>query len=363
MRSFDIKTIERELNQLWRDDASEGQKRTLMRACVINLLVYDETGSEDLTEIIDITKHHPGRVLLMNTKPNSLSESLTAEVSSVCQFLPGRGKQICSEQIRVVAEGAAVRRLAAAVRPLLVSDLPVVLWWRGVPSDMQPFTGLLDASDKVIIDTGYLPRPTAYLPVIADIVANARVSDLTWSRLTSLRSHIAGLYDVPDLRIYVRDISRVVIEYPSEASDRELPAPQPLLLLGWLAYRLGWGEPEVLGLRAGNTVVRMRYKEREINAELAPSFDMTGDDLRVTLTMTDHTGWQEARIAVTRKYPAIETKLETPTICWLRDVARYERPSDATLLVRELDILGRDTTYENVLRFVANLVNLMLEER
>lgn len=354
MRPFDIKAIERDLSELWRDDRP--QKRALTRACVINLLVYDEIGDSGLAEtIIDITKHHPGRVLLMRTRPNSLTDSLQAEVSSVCQFLPSKGKQICSEQVTVVAEGAAVLRLAATVRPLLVSDLPVVLWWRGVPADIEPFAGLVEASDKVVIDTGYLPRPTAYLPVIADMVGSRVFSDLTWSRLTGLRSHIAGLYDLPDLGVYVWDISRVVIEYPAETSDRELPAPQPLFLLGWLAYRLGWSAPEFLRPH----IFRMWYEGREISAEFIASSGMTGDDLRITLTMTDHTGWQEARLAVARTAQTIETKLETPTICWLRDIAKYERPSEAVLLVRELELLGRDTTYENVLRFAANLVNLM----
>lgn len=364
MRPFDIKTIERDFRDLWQED--EDQQRVLIRACVVNLLIYDEIGDESLTEtIVDITRHHPGRVLLLKARPNCLVDSLKAGVSAVCQFLPGKGKHICSEQVKVVAEGDAVCRLAASVRPLLVSDLPVVLWWRGVPTDMQPFIGLMEVSDKLIIDTGYLPRPTAYLPAIADMVDGHRVfSDLTWSRLTGLRSHIAGLYDVPDLRIYIRDISKVVIEYPVEASDRELPAPQPLLLLGWLAYRLDWSTAQVLSLRSRVSVCssdcfRMHYKDREITAELIASPNMTGEDLRITLTMTDHTGWQEARLAVTRTAQRIETKLETPTICWLKDVARYERPSEARLLVRELDLLGRDTTYENVLRFAADLVNLM----
>jgi hypothetical protein len=77
--------------------------------------------------------------------------------------------------------------------------------------------------------------------------------------------------------------------------------------------------------------------------------------------MADNTGWQEARIMIVRNYQhnAIETKLETPTICWLKNVARYEMPSEAELILNELEILGHDVIYENALESAGQIIEKM----
>ncbi|MCS6885573.1 MAG: glucose-6-phosphate dehydrogenase assembly protein OpcA [Acidobacteriota bacterium] len=363
MYPFDLKTIERHLQELWKAQTEENKSQ--VRACVVNLLIYDETSSSELNTLItDIAKHHPGRVLLMKARPNALTELISAEVSAVCGVIPGRGKQLCCEQVTIVAEGAAAAwRLAATVRPLLISDLPVILWWRGMPSDMQPFTGLLDTADKVILDTSYLARPTAYLPVVAELVeAKKQVAfaDLNWSRLTTLRSHIAGLYDMPDLNAYIRDISSVRVKYCTEAADKELPPPQAVYLASWLIYRLDWDDPKNCRSisRTGEYALESGYKGRPIHLQFAPSPSLVADDLQLEITMAADNK-QKAHLMVKQAYEesGIKTKLETPTVCWLTTVEKHRRPSEATLLSRELEILGNDTTYENVLRVAAHLVN------
>src|SRR5438046_294055 len=124
MKPFDQRVIERELRDLWKpknEEEAKKQKQTTVRACVLNFLIYEENADEleKLNEtIIEITKHHLSRVILMSTKANSLNEGFFAEVSAICHVVPGRGKQICAEQVHVSAEGEAVKRLAAAVMPL-----------------------------------------------------------------------------------------------------------------------------------------------------------------------------------------------------------------------------------------------------
>jgi glucose-6-phosphate dehydrogenase assembly protein OpcA len=370
MKQFELRVVERELRDLWKEKPEETDKQhATMRACVLNLLVYQE-GTDDIgplaETIIDITKHHPSRVLVMSTRANSLQDGIEAEVSAVCHFAPGRGKQICSEQIHIKAEGDAVKRLSPTVMPLFVSDLPVVLWWRGIPIDAQPFRGLLEAVDRVILDSEYLLRPTAFLSVLAtmahDRFKHVAFSDINWARLTQLRSHLAGLFDVPDLRTYLYDLSKLSIEYPVQMADEELPSAQAMLLVGWLADRLHWdAEPDIFRSKTGAHMLKFTKEAREITVDLIPVETMSGQDLKLTLTMTDSTGWQEARVILTRAYArnAIETKLETPTICWLKDVARYEMPGESELISRELEILGHDLIYEAALTRAGQMVEKM----
>jgi glucose-6-phosphate dehydrogenase assembly protein OpcA len=366
MKPFDQKVIERELRDLWKEkneEQAENKKQSVTRACVLNLLIYEENADEVpnlIDTIIDITKHHPSRVVLMSTRANSLNDNIQAEVSAICHYVPGRGKHVCAEQVHVSAEGEAVKRLAATVMPLFVSDLPVTLWWRGVPVEGQPFKGLIQAADRVIIDSEHMSRPTAFLPVLSKMVREkydqVAFSDVNWSRLTQLRSHIAGLFDVPDLRGYLGDLSKLSIEYPSSEADKDLPSVQTMMLLGWFGNRLRWNtEPEVFQSKTGTHLLKYRADDREITVDLIPSDALKGQDLKVTLTMTDSSGWQIARILINRAYDrnAIETKLETPTICWLKDVSKYEMPAESELLSRELDILGHDTIYEGALEHAA----------
>lgn len=371
MKPFDLRTIEKDIRELWKqkEDASEEKKVTSTRACVSNLLIYEDQEDEmgTLAEtILDVTKHHPCRVIVMSSKANALQDKLEAGVSAVCSFTPGQGKQICSEQIMVKAEGSAVKRLSASVMPLFISDLPVNLWWRGIPADGQPFNGLLGSSDRVILDSSYSTRPTAFLSVLATLARQrfkeVAFSDINWSRLTQLRSHLAGIFDVPDLLVYLKDLSKVTIEFPSSSTDQDLPAPQAMLLVGWFMSRLNWGLTEdILRSKTGATILKFLRGEHEITVEMTPTAKLINQDLRLTLTMSDSTGWQEARIVVMRNYAhnAIETKLETPTICWLKNVARYEMPTESELILSELEILGHDVVYENALECAAQIIEKM----
>ncbi len=371
MKPFDLRTIERDIRELWKptEEMVEGKQQANMRACVSNLLVYEDQVNEfnSLSDSISkITNYHPCRVIVMTSQPNAVQDKLEASVSALCRFSHGRGKQICSEKITINAEGSAVQRLSASVMPLFVSDLPVTLWWRGIPMDAQPFQGLLSCADRVILDSSYSVRPTAFLSVLATMTRErfkeVAFSDINWSRLTQLRSHIAGLFDVPDLLAYLRDLSKLSIEFPSTTADQDLPSPQAMLLVGWFMNRLGWGLTEdIMRSRTGATILKFLRGEREITVEMLPSAKMTGQDLKVTLTMADNTGWQEARIMIVRNYQhnAIETKLETPTICWLKNVARYEMPSEAELILNELEILGHDVIYENALESAGQIIEKM----
>ncbi|MBL8152296.1 MAG: glucose-6-phosphate dehydrogenase assembly protein OpcA [Blastocatellia bacterium] len=375
MKPFDLRTIERALRDLWKEDkveTTDKPKRVTMRACIINFLIYSEAAEDIIAEvgrlnetIIDITKHHPSRVIVMSARENSLSEGMEADVAAVCQFIPGRGKQVCSEEIVVSAQGSAVKRLPAAVMPLLVSDLPVAIWWRGTPSNPQLFNGLLKAADRAILDTNTTQRPTAFLSVLASMVKERKdiaFSDLNWARLTQLRSHIASLFDVPDLLQYLKDLTKVSVEFPSVTVDKDLPSPQAVMFVGWLASRLGWQkEPDVFHSKNGTHILKYRKDQHEVSVDLVPVSSMKTQDMRIVLTMADDTGWQQARIVVNRiaDRNVIETKLETPTICWLKEVAKYQLPCEAELLSRELEILGHDAVYEAALEKAANLVDLM----
>jgi glucose-6-phosphate dehydrogenase assembly protein OpcA len=139
-------------------------------------------------------------------------------------FPVGGGRQICSETIRVQLNGARAAQPASVVQPLLLSDLPVFLRWRGVPSyGDSTFEGLIDVADRLIVDsTEWEDLPGSYAGLV-DVFDRVTVSDIAWARTSRWRPQLASLWPeiggVKTLRV-------------------EGTAAQAHLLAGWLRTRL-----------------------------------------------------------------------------------------------------------------------------
>src|SRR5262249_4696551 len=122
--------IEGAIRALWRGAAAES-KEPMMRACSLTFiaLVGDEDELRRAAEAARCAaSHHPARVLLLRAEPEASPERLDGEVPGYCTP-PGPGRrQVCHEHVTMTALGRSCGDLPGAVRPLLVPDLPVVLW-------------------------------------------------------------------------------------------------------------------------------------------------------------------------------------------------------------------------------------------
>src|SRR5262245_47136371 len=139
---IDVRAIERELNDLWKQLA-EGESgephQAVTRTCVLNLIVVTGGGkaAEHATETVaKLTGRHPNRAFVISAAPNARKDVLDAWAQMHCQ-MPSPGRPlVCGEQISIDARGAAVDRVPGTLLPLLIPDVPVMLWWpRGAPLD------------------------------------------------------------------------------------------------------------------------------------------------------------------------------------------------------------------------------------
>jgi glucose-6-phosphate dehydrogenase assembly protein OpcA len=118
-----------------------------------------------------------------------------------------------------------VKAPASIVEPLLISDLPVFLRWRGEPSWESPeLEQLVGVTDRLIVDsTEWQGLPGPY-DKLADLFDRTAVSDIAWARTSRWRALLAGLWpgiaDVRTIRVHGT-------------------AAQAHLLGGWLRSRLG----------------------------------------------------------------------------------------------------------------------------
>src|SRR4026208_350855 len=157
--AINVDAIERQLTALWQQASKDEEHGGVTRASMFNLLVYvpSRADAAKLDEILtDITAARPCRAILIVSDAEAPEETLTAEVTSRCTLPSASSKQVCCEQVTITAAPAQADEVPSAVSPLLLSDLPVYLWWHAVPrlADKTFFRRLVDISDRVVIDSG-----------------------------------------------------------------------------------------------------------------------------------------------------------------------------------------------------------------
>ncbi|HEU5100285.1 MAG TPA: glucose-6-phosphate dehydrogenase assembly protein OpcA [Roseiflexaceae bacterium] len=378
---IDVRAIERELNDLWKQlaEGEEGEThQAVTRTCVLNLIVVTGGGraAERATETVArLTGRHPNRAFVISAAPNGRKDVLDAWVQTHCQMpSPGR-PQVCGEQISIEARGAAVDRVPGTLLPLLLPDVPVMLWWpRGEPSDDPRFLKFADYVDRVIVDSATFAKPEAGLVRLAALLspdtsnrsagpgaanwsagANAAISDLAWSRLTPWRELTAQFFDAPALVPHLSEITRVTLEYEAHAggpADRS----QALLLLGWLAARLGWAPGDAMSERSGITTLGMVAANGEpIAVELHPA--APADDLLDRLSALT-IECRRARFNVARDAApdCAVARSEVEGMQPIQRKVRLERLDEASLIGEELRLLGHDQTFELALMVAAGLI-------
>ena len=202
-----------------------------MRTSVMTHLAWvaDEWLDRARAALAGMAERHPSRTIILIPDPDSGKDRVDASVSLECYALAGLERDVCSEVIELRLHGKRAKAPASIVEPLLVSDLPVFLRWRGEPTWGSPeLEQLVGVVDRLIVDTTEwddLPFPYRHLAQLFDRTA---VSDIAWARTSRWRALLASLW--PD----VADVGTIRVKGT---------AAQAYLLVGWLRSRLG--RPEI----------------------------------------------------------------------------------------------------------------------
>jgi glucose-6-phosphate dehydrogenase assembly protein OpcA len=217
-----IAQIERELARL-RDAASEGEAQPNMRTSVMTHIAWApaewQTAAEET--LAGMAERHPSRTLLLVPRPDE-PDGLDAQISLRCFSLGDRS--ICGEVIELGLRGERAKAPASIALPLLISDLPVFLRWRGQPPfGADEFEQLVGITDRLVVDsTEWADLPESYTR-LAEFFDRTAVSDIAWARTERWRSLLASLWpgiaDVRALRVHGT-------------------RAQGYLLAGWLRSRL-----------------------------------------------------------------------------------------------------------------------------
>ena len=364
MNELDVRTIERDLTALWKKAGEEDGG--VLRACLLNLLVYvpHNRAAREVEDIVsEITGSHPCRAILIIANRDDPDSYLKAKVTSKCTLQSASSKQVCCEQVTIEAGGEEVFEAPSAVAPLLLSDLPVYLWWRGgLQLGDRVFKRLADASDRVVIDSADFASPYGDLLSLAALMGQRHrgpaFSDLNWARLIAWRGLLAGFHDVARYKRSLENLAAVTVEYAPPAIDDGAIAPRALSLVGWLASRLGWTlNADSVTRSSSKTAFEFQTNGRVISVEFVATQNAAIEPGRLALvTLASATSGHNFVVRRSSDRTRIETEVAVDAERTSQRVLSYENWSEAELLGRELEILGHDRVYEEAVLAAGEMI-------
>jgi len=187
-------------------------------------------------------REHPSRILLVVTS-GGRQAGLDAEVH-IGEGTPG-------EVVVIRMRGAVADHPASVIRPLLLPDSPVVIWWPGKAPQDQTADELAQLTLRRLTDAAAAPRPRAALKARAEAYSPGD-TDLSWTRLTPWRALLAAALD----------------QYPAPVTSARVEAeksnPSAELLVAWLRDRLGVRVTQATSDGPGITAVRMTTDSGDI---------------------------------------------------------------------------------------------------
>jgi glucose-6-phosphate dehydrogenase assembly protein OpcA len=332
----------------------------LTRALSLTLLVV--LGRDEALARVEEIIARVGQALPLRALVISLDEEEPrASLSNHCR--PDRDGQAtaCWEEVRLLGGGRSTRRVLSAAQALVLPNLPIHAWWpasSGLDDPLIP--RIIEIADHIIVDAVAFRDPIRELGRYAQHAeyehGTVAFADLTWRRLEPWRLNIAQLFDDAADLAFLSGLETVVLDYEQPRNGSNGQVAEPLLLVCWLASRLGWipvvppqglvHAPRHLTFENGAEGVHVELRRREvangggglIRAELRAYLDGR------SATYTVNRQGDDATVSVDRDGERSETRVQLPPA------------SQADLLRSELGSFGRDRIFEatlQVLRLLA----------
>lgn len=351
--------IVRELHALEQEIGAQAGGGARLRLTTMNLVVGCSTPEEGLglgKLLAELCADFPSRTMVAVLDPEAAEGDLQGWASFSCH--PLRHGQVCCEQVALYCPGGGGASVPSLMLATLHPDLPNLLWWRGDP----PFGGdlleqMIEPMNRVVFDSREFSSSARLAEILALIQdryhQEQAFSDLSWGRLESWREEIAALFDAPECTPCLRDLGEVEVRYhPGTRPAGDVP-PQPLLLAGWLASRLGWRTGR---LEDGSTTVQAG--SGSLTLRLVPAASAQPDALP-----GDISGFR----AVAGGRPPFEVKAVRAIRLRGRDekASGLDRRARRTLerMGRELSVLNRDPVYQEALEAALQLLPSQEEVR
>jgi glucose-6-phosphate dehydrogenase assembly protein OpcA len=347
-------------------DASE-DVRVRTRSSVLTLLVVaprPETVDRTMDAINLLAGRHPSRAVVLAPGDPDGPATVDAQIFAHCRLSERGQGETCTEQILLRTGGEIVEHLTGVIAPLLIHDLPVVLWWPDDPPiGSHPFRELAGMADRLLVDSGTFREDGARrLTALAAVVSEGRptVHDIGWMRLRLWRELLAGLFDHPLLTAQLNHIKSLRIDISKPGDTFRIT--KAASFAGWLAATLGWQVAESLSRSDhGPATGLFRSGRRRIPVEIRPiapgndrALRSPGSLVRVELDLT--AGGHDIRARVTRQEDHLLATAEWDGAHIARRAGRLEPFGEAPYVAEALDGPVADRSFEAAIVHAARLL-------
>ena len=240
--------------------------RALAPARVLNLIVIvdREWKGEISNRLAQVGRYHASRTILCAVEEGRTTLDAWASMS---YDEPQNGLGVIVEHVEIDMGPAHLERVETIVDPVVVSELPTVLW--SPHGHEEAVDTLLPMTDVMLVDSDDAISPSIGLARAAELSQFTYVVDLAWLRTTPWRERLAASFDPADRRKALSRLAAITIRHRSASKA------SALLLAGWLTSRLHW-QPEALAA-SGRTDSRSasrgvaRRNGHEVTIELEPT--------------------------------------------------------------------------------------------
>jgi glucose-6-phosphate dehydrogenase assembly protein OpcA len=339
--------------------------RVRTRTSVLTLVVVaprPEDVDRAMAAVATLAARHPSRTVILSPTDPDGPAAFAAQVSASCQ-LPERGRsEICTEEVLIRLGGELAQHPSSTVAPLLIHDLPVVLWWPGdVPFGRPDLTELVGKVDRLFVDSGHFRgHGLERLGGLADAVRDGVVvHDVSWMRLMLWRELVAASFDHPLLVRELRHLTSIRVDVARPGWVARLS--RAVLFVGWLLSRLRLNV--VRPLREGpdgtwEATLRTRGREvsvsiRPVEVEFSGAARAAGSVVRAELaTARPDT---RTKVTITRQADHLLATADWNGASVLRRASQLERFDEMPYLAASLDRTSHERIFAQALEMAVAL--------
>ena len=308
------------------DDLRRAELRAATRTSVATLIIVCRSTEEvdDAETVIDhLGVRHPARIITLLAPHEVKRAESRIDADVTLHTGTAAGHAIWSDEIRLRVSGGPSRHLASLLRPMLLSDLPVITWYvRGLPNAEDP---LLKISSGIVIDSKVVtesgegePAMRHNFEVLSQLCRKNVIVDLSWNRLRPWRRLMASHFEGAQ-RPFVAGIKTA--EITGKLGPRTL-------LAGWLSSRLRLDRDQL-----------HLYDGRHVNITISAEANGHSADFKISRVEGER---------LIRASTSVQDGPAHEELIGLPDDALPIALSDA------LRNLGRDRVYEQSIKWVAS---------
>jgi glucose-6-phosphate dehydrogenase assembly protein OpcA len=239
-------------------------------ARVLNMMAFVESeySGEIANRLRGVGRYHASRLVVLSYDPKRTRLDAHASVAAEDEAKPGE-LVLLHETVIVELGDRHLDDLLSIADPLMVSDLPTLLWSpHGHPEAVE---ALLPLAQSTLLDSVDDPVWREAIDRANTLSDQLYVVDLAWLRSTPWRERIAATFDPPKLRAQLETITAITVRHHPDSTVAAM------LLIGWLGSRLDWRLTPLLphgDILSGKA--QAKRQEIALRLEAAPELQVRG---------------------------------------------------------------------------------------